>query len=216
MAWNRQDLTTAFQSALGREPSDSELAFLGPYLEAGHITPYEVGKYLQGTPEAQQSRLAQQQTAYSDILSKNNSTILNQAADAANSRFAQAGRQFSSGQTNSVIQAGQQLAAQQSPMLANFYGQGQYGLNQDYTSEGQGSLSRAYGLADQSRMRQWQLNDYDRQKNDYNDFLRGQQGRNLQSGLLSGAFGLAGAGIGALGMYAARPKSQPPDYSGYV
>lgn len=192
MSYDQNAVDSMFQQHLGRAGTGAEHSFLQKYVDAGQLDPMQIGQYLQGTPEALASRLGKQQGQYQGLLTQNNNQILGQAADAANSSFAQNGRQFSSGQGNAVLQAGQQLASQQSPMIANFYGQGQQGLNDQYSQVGQGALQRAYNLQDQQT--QWAREDsnYNRQQNDFNNYLKGQQTRNMQSGLMNAGLKLGG------------------------
>jgi hypothetical protein len=197
--WSRNDVNQVFSSALGRLPTQDEMSFLSDYLDHGHITPYQIGQYLQGTPEAQQARLGQYGKAYEGQLAQNDQTILNRAADVAQGQFAQQGRQFSSGQGNAILQAGQNLAMDRNSALSAFYGQGYQGLMGQYGQQGQGALERAYGLSDQARMRAWQIDDYNRQQNDFNSYLRGQGTRNLQQGLLGAGLALPGEFLGAAG-----------------
>ena len=197
MAYNRDSVNQIFQSSLGRAGTDAEHQFLQPYVDQGYISPYQIGQYLQGSPEATQTRMGQQQGQYADTLKQNNAQILGQAADAANGSFAQAGRQFSTGQGNSVIQAGQQLASEQSPMIANFYGNNAMGLNQQYAGQGQDALGRAYGLQDTYRQHEWDVQDYNRQQNDYNNYLNSANRRARGQALGSMGGALAGGLLGA-------------------
>ena len=195
--YDQSAVNRIFQQALGRNGTDAEHQFLNPYVTAGTIDPYQIGQYLQGTPEAMQSRLGQQQSQFGNILQQNNGQILSQAADAANASFAQNGRQFSSGQGNAVLQAGQQLAAQQSPLLAQNYMAGQQGLNSQYMGQGQDALSRAYNLTDSNTAYQRQQDFYSRQQNDFNNYLNSQNRQNRQSMIGGGIGSLIGGGIGA-------------------
>ncbi len=199
MAYNPAQLNQIFQSALGRTPTDAESQFLQPYLDSGVLSYQQAHQYLQGTPEAQQSRLGQQQNQFGSLLTGGNNQILGQAADAANASFAQNGRQFSSGQGNAVLQAGQQLAAGQSPLLAQNYMAGQQGLNAQYNGMGQDALSRAYNLTDSNTAYGRQQNMYFQQQNDFNNYLAGQQTRNMQAALFNSSVGLPGHALGAAG-----------------
>ncbi len=199
MAYDQSQINQIFQSSIGRQGTDAEHKFFQPYVDAGTISPYQIGQYLQSTPEAMQSRLGQQQNQFGAILGQNNQQILGQAADAANASFAQNGRQFSSGQGNAVLQAGQQLASQQSPTLAAFYGQGQNALNNNFMSQGQDALSRAYNLSDSNTAYQRQQAFYNQQQNDYNNYLGGQQTRNMQGALFNAGVSLPGQLLGAAG-----------------
>lgn len=197
--YDQNAVNQIFSQSLGRNATQAEHDFFKPYVEQGYLSPYQIGQYLGGTPEALQSRLGKQQQGFSDALTANNSKVLSQAADAANASFAQNGRQFSTGQGNAVLQAGQQLAAEQSPMIANFYGQGQQGLNDLYAGTGASALNRGYGLQDAYTQRAWQQEDYARQQADFGNYLNTQNRMNLQNGLWMAAANLPGQALGAAG-----------------
>ena len=202
MAYDQNQINGIFSQVLGRNPTDAENQFLKSYVDQGFLQPYQIGQYLQSTPEAMSSRNNAQQNQYAGMLTQNNSQILGQAADAANASFAQNGRQFSSGQGNAVIQAGQQLAAQQSPMIAGNFQNNYNNLSSAYMNQGQDALSRAYNLTDSNTAYSRQLDMYQRQANDYQNLLRQQSTRGLQQGLIGLGGGLiagaAGAGISHL------------------
>ncbi len=82
-------------------------------------------------------------------------------------------------------------------MIANFYGQGQQGLNQQYTQNGQGALQRAYGLQDSATAFARQQALYFQQQNDYNNYLNQQNRQNRQGAFGSLVGGAIGAGAGA-------------------
>ena len=164
------------------------------------MTPDQLNQYLQGTPEAQQARLTQQTGQMSQALGANDNLILGKAADAANASFAENGRQGSTGQSNSVLQVGQNLAADRNNQLAQFYGNGLNAIQGQYAGQNQQVTGRQQSLQDYNTQRANQLSDYYLQQNDYNNALNGQQTRNMQSALLGGAFSLGGAALGAYGM----------------
>jgi len=203
MAFDQNQLNTVFQSTLGRAPTQQESDFLKPYIDNGTLSYDQAGKYLQSTPEFLQTQQKSQLGQYQGLLQQNNASILSQAADAANSSFAQNGRQFSTGQGNAVLQAGQQLAAQQSPMLASYYGGQAGGLNAAYNQQGQNSLMNAYNLTNdqlnyqRSRQMAEMGQNYNTSQNSVgNQFQRGLAGLGLGA-ISGGAQGLA-AGIGSL------------------
>lgn len=202
MAFDQGQFNGIFQQTLGRAPTQQETSFLQPYIDNGTLSYEQAGQYLQSTPEAMASRNNAQQGQYQNLLTQNNQAILGQAADAANASFAQNGRQFSSGQGNAVLQAGQQLAAQQSPMIAGNFQNNYNNLSSAYMNQGQDALSRAYNLTDSNTAYSRQLDMYQRQANDYQNLLRQQSTRGLQQGLIGLGGGLiagaAGAGIGKL------------------
>jgi len=187
------------QNALGRPATQDEIDQYSKYIQTGDLQYGDIGRIVQGLPEAQQARLAQQQGQYQNLLTANNQSVLNQAAATANGQFAQNGRQWSSGQGNSILQAGQQLAAQQSPMIANFYGQGQMGLNSAYQSAGQDTLQRAYNLTDSRTAYNRSLLGYQTQRNDYGTDLSNQRAYNRGQAFNQLVGGGIGAAVGSLG-----------------
>lgn len=189
-------LSQAFQSTLGRAPTQAEIEMMAPYIQNGSMSYQQVAQYLQSTPEALQNRQTGQQAAYAGALTAGNNQILGQAADAANASYAQNGRQFSSGQGNSVLQAGQQLAAQQSPLLAgNLQGQ-QAALNNAYNTQGQNAWQNANNLtnSDTSYARQMALNSQN--QNNYQNLMRQQATQGLQSQLLGAGLSIGGMALG--------------------
>jgi hypothetical protein len=192
--YNQSDIDQLFQQFLGRTGTSDEHSFLSGYVKKNYISPYEIGQYLQGTPEAQGSRLKQYGQQYSDALGAQDTAILGRAADAANGTFAQQGRQFSTGQGSAVLQAGQQLAQDRNSSLAAFYGGGYQNLMGSYENQGQGALDRAYGLKDAYRQHAWDLQTYGMQQNDFNNYLNATNRMNRQQGFGS-AIGSIGGGI---------------------
>ena len=181
-----------FEQFLGRYPTKAEYESLKPLISGGQMTPMQLGQYLQGSPEAQETRLGQYGQQYERQLGANDEAILKRAADTTSSQFAQQGRQFSSGQGNSILQAGQQLAERRRADLADFYGQGLKSIMGQYGSQGQGAQARAYQVQDRERERGYDLSDYYLQQNDFNSYLRGQSTRNMQSALMQGGIGIVG------------------------
>ncbi len=197
MAFDPNQLSTIFQSTLGRAPTAQESDFLKPYIDNGTLSYDQAGKYLQSTPEYLQTQQKGQLQNYQGLLQQSNADILGQAADAANASFAQNGRQFSTGQGNAVLQAGQQLAAQQSPMLAGYYGNQTNYLNDAYNTQGQNSLMNAYNLTNQAT-------EFDRAKQmavmgqNYNT-SRQSTGLALQRGLAGQVPGMLSGGLQGIG-----------------
>jgi hypothetical protein len=174
MAYDRDSLDQIFRQALGRPLTDSEEQFLKPYIDQGFISHAQIG-----------------QQGFQNALTAGNQQILGDAAKAADSSFAQMGRQYSTGQGNAVIQAGQQLAAQQAPLLGQFYGQNQQGLNDQYANFGMSQLQRGYDKADSETAFQRQQQMYFQQQND--GYMNQQNKQNRTNALI----GLGGAALGA-------------------
>ena len=133
-------------------------------------------------------------------MTKYNQQILGQAADAAQSQFAQQGRQWSSGQGNSILQAGQQLAAQQSPSIADFYANGRLGVlgNQYTTGSGQRTFGQAQQTGAQDFRRQMYANDVNNNMmlNDQTQMANTQNRIGMQSALTMAPLTLASSFAG--------------------
>lgn len=192
-AYNPEEIDNIYQQNLGRKATPQEHDFFKPYVEQGSLSPYQIGQYAQGTPEAQQSRLGQYGGQYENFLARNDKTILGRAADVAQGQFAENGRQFSTGQGNAILQAGENLAMNRDSMLSNFYGSGYKSLMGQYAGQSQDAMNRGFGLSDIQNQRGYDMGNYYLQQNDYNNYLKGQNTRNLQEALISGAVGLPAA-----------------------
>lgn len=190
-------LNEQFQSVLGRTPTADESAFFQKFIDSGDLTAYEVGQILGATPEYQKKTLDTQSQQYEDRLSAADTNSLNQAGDQITQRLMQQGRSTTgSGYMGAYFSAARDLASARQNKLADFYGGGLQGVQQNYLSQGQSAMGQGYGQRQAKQDRAWALEDYYRQQNDYNNFLKGQSTRNLQSGLMNAGIGL---GVGALG-----------------
>lgn len=208
------DIDRQLQSLLGRAATADERAYYDKFIRDEGVTPYEIGLMLQGQPEYQGQQLNRDLSAFQGALTAQDNAYLRNAADIAGSqaqsRFAGLGRPNTSALGASVFgatgQAAQNLAMQRQSALANFYGSGlrqNAALAQSY---GQGAIDRGYGLRDERRHRAYEIEDYYRMKNDYQDEKnastgwRGVGSFDVASGLARGALSL---GANALGGYMA-------------
>lgn len=197
------DINAQFQQALGRPATPEESAYLQKFISEGNLQPGEIGTLLQGHPEYQANLLNKNVAQYGQTLQANDSNILQQGADRAGaqaqSRFAGLGRQNSSGMAAQVFgQTGQianGLAQSRQSALASFYGQGMQNNAAMAGQQGQQTLGRAYDQQNMKLQRQWQIDDYNRQQNDWNDAQNGQNrlfggavaSRLANSGMTAGA-----------------------------
>lgn len=190
-------LRETFKSILGRDPTEDENKFFQKFISDGQLQEYEIGQILGATPEAQQKLLDTQSGQYEQRLAQGDERMLGQAGDQITQRLLQQGRSATgSGYMGAYFSAARDLASARQNKLADFYGGGLQGVQQNYLSQGQGAQQRGYGLRDETRQREYALADYYRQQNDFNNYLKGQSTRNLQSGLMNAGIGL---GVGALG-----------------
>lgn len=188
----RKDLTGVFQQVLGRAPTEAEESFFGRFVDEGHLQPQEVVDFLQAGPEAAQPRLQAQTKQYGDVLAGQDEAIMSRAGDQLASQFYQQGRPRSSGYASAYLNAARDLAIARQPQVADFYRQGFQGVQAGY-DRGAGALDRGYGLRDQLRKRQWDIEDYYRQQNDFNSYLNAANRRNRNSAI----GGMLGTGAGA-------------------
>lgn len=191
------DVQRQVQMLLGRPATADEITYYNKFIQDEGLTPYEVGQAIQSLPEYQGKQLETQGQKYSQALGANDQGILGQAAAMGQSRFAGLGRPQSSAQGAQFAQAAQNLAQSRQSALAAFYGQGLQNVANQSLAQGQGALERGYGLRDEKRQRGYQMEDYTRQSNAYQDYLNAQKrSRNQGLALQAGTMAL-GAGLGA-------------------
>lgn len=192
------DIAAQFQSILGRTPTQAEVDYLGKFITEGSLQAHEIGQILQSTPEFQNTQLQKNTQQFGETLRGQDQGILDQAAATAQSRFAGLGRPVTSAMGAQVMQAGGQLAQSRQSALASFYGQGLQNNAALSQMGGQGALDRGYGLRDERRQRQYQLEDMNKYQDIYNSYLD-RQGRAQRAGAIGQLGGMAlGAGLGAL------------------
>jgi hypothetical protein len=194
MAYN--DVNRQLQLLLGRDATADEISFFDKFIQQEGLTPYEIGQAIQSMPEYQSRALNRDMASYGAELAKSDEGILNQAAAIGQSRFAQLGRPVTSAQAGALAQAGQNLAQQRQSALAAFYGQGLNVKRSLGQSQGQGALERGYGLRDEAREREYQLQDRNYMKEMYDQYTA-RQARAQRSGALGSTLGaIGGAAIG--------------------
>ncbi len=192
------DLTPVFERTLGRKPTQAEQSFFEKlFVDRSDISAFDIENMLAGTQAGQERLLNQQTGQFEQRLEQSDQRVLERTGETLQSRFTQQGRRFSSGFNAALVDAAQNLAQQRQQQVASFFGGGLQGVRQTAFGAGQTAerrfidepraFIRARNLADES---------YFRQQNDFNNFLRGQQSRNLQSALTQGGLRLGGALIG--------------------
>jgi len=199
MAKNDRAIREQFMRVLGRDARPDEIEFFNGFLAENDLTPFDVGEIIAGHPEAQQTRLNQQTDQYGQMLGKYDDQILGQAQKTLQGQFARMGRPSSTGYTAAFSNAARDVAMARQGQLAQFYGGGLQGLQNQYMAAGSSQVPRALGLRDERRQRGWAIDDYYRAQNDYNSAMRGQSTRNLQGSLLNAGINLAARGAAALG-----------------
>lgn len=197
------DINQQFQQILGRAPTGAESEYFQKFLNEGSIQAHEVGQILQSIPEFQQARLEKDTAAYGQKLQAGDEQIMQQGANIAGaqatSRFAGLGRPNSSALAASVFgQQGQlagNLAQSRQSALASFYGQGLQNNAAMYQQGGQSALERGYGMRDETRQfnQQMQLARYN--ADNYNNYLA-QANKKARNGAMGSMLG-AGLGLAA-------------------
>ena len=172
------DAARQILSLLGRSATPEEVAYFNKFIADEGVTPYEIGQMVQSSPEYQGKQLDQNATAYMDKLNASNADILGMAGAQAQSRFASLGRPATSAQAGALGQAAQNLAMSRQNSLAAFYGQGLQNNAAMAASQGMNAQNRAFGLRDERRQRQYQIEDYYRQQNDYQNSKNSMSGWN--------------------------------------
>lgn len=212
MALDTSSISLQFKNVLGRVPTQAEMDYLGKFMSEGSLGAHEIGQILQATPEYQNTQLQKNLGQYGDVLQASDTQSLQRGADIAGaqaqSRFAGLGRPGSSALAASVFgstgQMASDLAAKRQSALASFYGQGLQTNAAMGAGQGQGLLERGYGLRDETRQRQYQIEDRNYMKQLYDEYAS-KQSRAQRRGALGGLVGGAGGAAlgGALGNYLA-------------
>lgn len=197
------EIDRGFASALGRAPSESERAYFGRMLEGGFLDASEIGDFLQSHPEAQRRNLDRDAGAYEARLGANDSTILNKGADVLAGRFATQGRTGSSGYLAAFANAARDLSMARQERVTSFYGGGLQNIQQATLGRSQMLQGRADSRMAGRDARAQGMEDYYRQRDDFNSQMQDQSRRNLQGALTNAAIQLpisaAGAYLGGLG-----------------
>lgn len=191
-------INSLFQQYLGRSPTPAEMTGFQSALTSGVTDATGLGLFLQGSSQYQQAQIPGQTQQFSNTLQKNNQQILSQGFDQAQQQFAQQGRPNSSGLSSAFAQVSGNLAAQQSPQVAQFQGQ----LQQNAMNPNQ--YAQNY-LNNQSTVQQQGFQNQQAQQGNawYQQALQqnfGQQNKNNQNQLLAAGIGGLSGGLGtALG-----------------
>lgn len=212
MAISQSDIQTQYQNVLGRQPTPSEISDMQRFGSTGYVdlTAGDIGTILQKTPEYQNQQLNTQGQQYSQQLGQSDSRILGLAGNQITQNLAQQGRTMSSSAyVNAFAGAAQNLAMQRQNTLANFYGHGYQNIQQNTQQQGNDTYGFGMSSMQTGQNRQWALQDYARQANDYQNSLRQQRTRGIQGQLTNyglnvgeslANYGLSAMGIGGPGL----------------
>jgi hypothetical protein len=197
------DVGGVFQSLLNRGATQAELQHFGQLMATGEVDPYEIEQFVKSGTEYQ----TKQDTAFRSGLN----TEL-QAAEAPEtarqrenilSRYASMGRTGSSALDFAITDMLGKVAEKRQGFLANLSAS-QYGSNKatarsdyetslgDYMKNWEAEKSKGPSYLN----RAWNIGDYNRQSQDYANWVNSQK---RKSGLGGGIGSLVGAGVGALG-----------------
>ena len=201
MPFSNQDINDQYQKYLGRAATQSEMADFNRFKDTGYVdlTSEDLGRIIQSHPEYQQQQLKNYGSQYENLLGQGDQRILNMAQNDLTGQFAGMGRNVTgSGYVNAFAQAAAGLAAQRQNTLANYYGQGFNNIMGQQVGRGNQAYGLGYGAQEKGVQRGWDIADYYRQQNDYNNALNGQESRNLRGSLMNAAVGLGTMGLGGV------------------
>jgi hypothetical protein len=188
-----------FMQYLGRQPSAAELQGFASAIQNGVTDATGISLFLQGSSEFRQGQVGPSVQNFQNLLSQGNDNILNQGFDKARQQFALNGRVNSTGLDSAFASASANLAAQQSPQVANYYGQLQQNAMQPNPYGGQ-FIGNQANYTSQQNAQNFQANQaaLDRQAyKSYYDQAMAQAKRNQLGGFAGGIGQLAGTAIGS-------------------
>lgn len=215
-----QTVNGIYQQKLGRGASQDELDHFGTLLKSGQMDAFSLGSFIDQLPEVVKKQDAEFRQGLSSDLQKGDAQYYNeQILPGIQSTYAKQGRSFdSSSYAQALAQAAQGQNRQREAYLSNLtaqqYGGSQAGAREDYLN----NISRRYQMNDQSWQTSQDYNNFNLQKQAYDDYLkrygkRGGGASGVIAGGMSGAMtggmvggpwgalagGVAGAGLGYFG-----------------
>lgn len=196
-----------YQDLLKRGATNEEVDYFGRMLATGEVTPYEIQQFIRATPEFQGNQDKAFRQDLSDELGGYDEKAFNRERENILSTYTKAGLQNSSALDYAMTDALSKIQENRGQFLgglsANQYQGNKEAARSDYqryldnyTSGREYDRNRSDSTMDYLLNRAYQGMDYERQKNDYLQFLANQGGQKQNSpwGALAG--GLIGAGIG--------------------
>lgn len=202
------DVTQVFNDLLARGATQGELDHFGQMLATGETDLYELSQYVQSLPEYQTKADMEFRKGLSDELQGYDTKFFNRATPELMSQYAKAGIQNSSALDFAMADLMGNIAENRGQYLAGLSSQ-QYGGNKaaaradyqaamgQYLNELGQSRNRAYGLMDYYNQRGDAFTDYQRQRQDYMNYLNSMQSKK-RGGVGSLIGGIAGGTAGAL------------------
>lgn len=203
-------VSQAFKTAIGRDPTDAEKSHFGTLLATKDLDTYTLSQFLQQTPEAQNAAdKSFREGLTNDLQGQDERYYKEKVLPAITQQFAQSGRSVdSSGYAAMLAKAAQEQNTTREGFLSNLTAS-QYGNNKgNATSDYQKLLEQYYGnqnygrqrsdyLTDAYTKRLTDLQDYQIQQQAYDKYLRNYGKRS--GGVAGGVSGfLTGGTSGAL------------------
>lgn len=204
------EINQQYQQALGRDATDSEKKHFGALRASGNVDSYTVGEFLAALPEAVKKQDESfQQNLTGKLQSQDQQYYQENILPAIQQSFAKDGRSFdSSAYAAMLAKAAQQQNTNRDSFLSNLSASqyaGSQGLAQsaygnaynNYNNLQNYSMLRSNQLQDAFTGRSNDLQDYEMQKQAYDQYLQRYGKRNsVGMGALQG--GMSGAGTGAM------------------
>jgi hypothetical protein len=189
-----------FKQYLGRDASQQEKDHFGQLLASKQYDPYTIGQVLQTLPEnVKKQDEAMRQGLGADLQKQDAQYYNEQIMPGIAQNFAKQGRSFdSSAYAQALAQAAQGQNRQRESFLSNLtaqqYGNNQANARQDYLGNYQYTQNRSNQLADANTSRLYDVENYNMQKQAYDQYLSRYGKRSNASGIGSLVGGLAGMG----------------------
>lgn len=199
MPINDDEIAQQFQAILGRAPNQSEIANFKRFGGTGQVdlTAADIGEILRGHPEARMKQLQTYGQAYGQELGRGDEEVLGKAQGQLLSDFARQGRSMTgSPYLAAFANAARDLALARQSKVADFYGGGLGDIFSETGAQAQQTRQFGLGQLEKSRQREFDAQDFYRQKDQFNDYLGQQNKANRNQALIGAGLGLAGAAAG--------------------
>lgn len=176
------DVNAVFQDLLKRGASKSEIDHFGTLLASKQIDPYELQQFVREMPEFRQAEDTKFRSGLNQELANYDTEAFNKQKEGILSRYSRAGIQNSSALDFALTNLMGDIAKERQKYLAGVSTQ-QYGSNKDlarqdyqttlnnYLSNRDYNRDRSNQMFDTYQGRSWEVADYNRQRNDYLNYL---------------------------------------------
>lgn len=200
-------VSSVFQSTMGRAPTADELDYFGKQLATGEVGNYELGNFLKNTQEYQDAADTKFRSSVGQELIPQQQDVFNKAKESIVARYAAMGTNNSPALDFALTNALGELEKGRQGFLTQLK-TSQYGGNKEAARADYGSMLNNYlgtvnaqrsqnqNMLNSLNQRSWDNADYVRQMNDYIQAMNSQKsGGSMPWGQLAG--GILGAGAGA-------------------